>query len=327
MAYNFDSLKNTLDKNSVIIVGDRYDVLTHAIVKNVRLILLTGGRKLPVEIIKSASANNVCIISVPHDTYTCAKLLNECNFISTIVKNKTIVTFHEEQYLSEVKEEVINSSYRNYPVLDDDNKLIGFINRRHVLNPGRKKVILVDHNEYAQSAPGLDEAEILEIIDHHKIGDIATTIPINFRNSPVGSTCTIIFNMYKEHNIQIPNNIAGCLLSGIISDTLYLKSPTSSEQDKKAIEELIKTLDIDIENYSKNMFRSGTSLEGHSIDEIFNKDLKEFFVDKYKIGISQVFTLDIENVFNRKKQFLNHINKIHNYKNYFLTLMLVTDIL
>ena len=204
---------------------------------------------------------------------------------------------------------------------------MGFIHRRHVLNPGRKKVILVDHNEYGQSAPGLNEAEILEIVDHHKIGDITTSMPIAFRNTPVGSTCTIVYTMYKEQKVDIPPNIAGGMLSGIISDTLFLKSPTTTDQDRLAIQDLSSQLKIDVETYSTNMFKSGTSLEGHSIEEIFNKDLKEFILDKHKIGISQVFTLDIEGVFNKKKQYINYINKIHSDKGYFLTLLLVTDII
>jgi manganese-dependent inorganic pyrophosphatase len=152
-------------------------------------------------------------------------------------------------------------------------------------------------------------------------------MPISFRNTPVGSTATIVFNMFKENNLDIPPKIAGALISGIISDTLLLKSPTTSPQDEIAFNTLQKILDIDITEFSTQMFKSGTSLEGHSIEEIFTKDLKEFFVDKYKIGISQIFTLDIENVFNKKKQYINYITKTHANKGYFLTLMLITDII
>lgn len=327
IAYNLDSCRNIIDQNSIIIVGDRYDVLTYAIVTGVRLILLTGGQIPPDEICTFAESRNICIISVPSDTYTTAKLLNQCNFISTIMKTSGIVTFSPDQYLSEVKEEVLNSSFRNYPVLDNECTLLGFLNRRHVLNPSKKKVILVDHNEYGQSVDGLEEAEILEIVDHHKIGDITTSMPISFRNIPVGSTCTIIYTMFKEQNIPIPQQIAGALISGIISDTLFLKSPTTSVLDKTSLYELNSLLNIQLEEYSTLLFKAGTSLEGHSIEEIFRKDLKEFMIDKHKIGISQVFTIDIENVFKRKRQFINHINKTHNDKDYFLTLLLVTDII
>jgi manganese-dependent inorganic pyrophosphatase len=327
IAYNFDSAKSKIDNDSIIILGDRYDVLTYAIVAGVKLIILTGNRKPPEEIIQFAHSQNASIITVKTDTYTTAKLLNQCNYISTIVRKKGIVAFNRESYLNEVKEEVLLSSYRNYPVLDEKNLLIGFIHRRHVLNPGRKKVILVDHNEYGQSAPGLHEAEILEIVDHHKLGDISTSMPISFRNIPVGSTCTIIYTLFKEQNIAIPYPIAGALISGIISDTLFLKSPTASQIDRDAIEDLNKILQLDLEQYSTKLFRAGTSLEGQGIEEIFTKGLKEFFVNKHQVGISQVFTLDIENVFNRKNQFIDFISKIHMQRGYFLTLLLVTDIL
>ncbi len=327
IAYNFDSAKSKIDKDSIIILGDRYDVLTYAIVAGVKLIILTGNRNPPEEIIQFAQNQNACIITVKEDTYTTAKLLNQCNYISTILRNKGLVAFNRESYLNEVKEEVLHSSYRNYPVLNEKNLLIGFIHRRHVLNPGRKKVILVDHNEYSQSAPGLPEAEILEIVDHHKLGDISTSMPISFRNIPVGSTCTIIYTMFKEQKIAIPYHIAGALISGIISDTLFLKSPTSSQIDRDAIEDLNKILNLDLEQYSTKLFRAGTSLEGQGIEEIFTKGLKEFFVNKHHVGISQVFTLDIENVFNRKNQFIDFISRIHMQRGYFLTLLLVTDIL
>lgn len=327
MAYHFDSSNNNIDKESILIVGNRYDILTFAIVAGVRLIIMTGGHRPPEEIIQFAQSQGGNIISVATDTYTTAKLITQCNFISSVVRNTNIVAFKSESYLNEVKEEVLHSSYRNYPVLDEKNLLIGFISRRHVLNPGRKRVILVDHNEYTQSATGLHEAEIVEIIDHHKIGDIATSMPIHFRNMPVGSTCTIIYTMFKEAKVTIPKPIAGALVSGIISDTLYLKSPTTSAVDREALEELNKILKLDLNQYSTQLFRAGTSLEGQSIDEIFTKGLKDFFITKYRIGISQVFTLDVENVFNRKDLFLEFISRIHTERGYFLTLLMVTDIL
>jgi manganese-dependent inorganic pyrophosphatase len=327
VAYNFDTAKAKIDKDSIVIMGDRYDVLTYAIVAGVPLIVITGGRKPPEEIIHFAKTQNASILSVPTDTYTTAKLLNQCNFISTIVRNASLVAFNKDSYLNEVKEEVIHSSYRNYPILDEHNILKGFIHRRHVLNPGRKQVILVDHNEYSQSAQGLHEADIVEIVDHHKLGDIATSMPISFRNMPVGSTSTIVYQMFKEQKVVIPYPIAGALISGIISDTLFLKSPTTSNLDREAMVSLNKILNLDLETYSTALFKAGTSLEGQSIEEIFTKGLKEFSVNNHHIGISQVFTLDIENVFHRKDPFIDFISKIHVQRGYFLTLLMVTDIL
>jgi manganese-dependent inorganic pyrophosphatase len=188
-------------------------------------------------------------------------------------------------------------------------------------------VILVDHNEYAQSANGLNEANVLEIIDHHKIGDINTALPISFRNMPVGSTNTIIYQMYREANIPIPKSIAGLMLSGIVSDTLYKKSPTTTYFDEHAIEHLAELAEVDLSKYALEMFKSGTSLEGRSEEEIFYNDFKEFAIDGYKLGISQVFTLNFEEIIKNKSAYLKLIDHIHDSRDHFLTLMLVTDII
>lgn len=329
ISYYPDTIKEEkiLNENSIVIVGDRYDVIEYSIDIGVNLIIISGGRDLPNKYINKAMKKNIPIITVSTDTYTTSKLINQCNYISSIMKDKDIVKFYEEDYLDDVREIMATNRHSNYPVVTNDNDFLGFIGRRHILNPNRKDVILVDHNEYSQSANGLNEATILEIIDHHKIGDISTNTPINFRNIPVGSTCTIIFNMYKEYGLEIDRQTAGILISGIISDTLYLKSPTTTKVDRDAINNLNEILNIDIDKYAMDMFKSGTSLEGQNIEEIFFKDFKEFNVYGKKIGIGQVFTLDIEDVFNRKDNFIEFINTIHNNRGYSLTLLLLTDIL
>ncbi|WP_432665843.1 putative manganese-dependent inorganic diphosphatase [Wukongibacter baidiensis] len=316
-----------LTKDSIVIVGDRYDIIDYAIDCGVKLLIITGGEKLPQKYIEKAHKNKVNLIIVNTDTYTISKLINQCNYVSSIMISKDIARFNEKEYLEDVKEELINNRHSYYPIVTDDNKYLGFISRRHLLKPKRKKVILVDHNEYSQSAEGLSEAEILEIIDHHKIGDISTLSPISFRNVPVGSTCTIVFQMYRECNVKIDKKIAGVLISGIISDTLFLKSPTTTDIDRLAVDELNAILKLDIEKFAMEMFKAGTSLEGQSIDEIFNKDFKEFNAEGNKIGIGQVFTLDIEEVLNRKDEFLEFMNTIHENKDYFITFLLITDIL
>ncbi|MCT4607539.1 MAG: putative manganese-dependent inorganic diphosphatase [Marinisporobacter sp.] len=327
IAFYYDSIKGNLNENKIIIVGDRYDIIEHAIHSKVNLIIITGDKDIPNSYLDLADEKNVPIISVPIDTYTTSKLINQCNYISSIMKKLDIIKFHENEYLEDIKEEIINTNHINYPIVDDHNTFLGFINRKHILKPGRKKVILVDHNEYSQSAEGLNEAEILEIIDHHKLGDISTSSPINFRNMPVGSTCTIIYQMFKEQNIAIPHNIAGVLLSGILSDTLFFRSPTTTPLDQKCVEELNSLLNLDIEEFAMKMFKAGTSLEGQSIEEIFYKDFKEFVLENQSTGIGQVFTLDIEDVLNRKDEFIDFMDTVHHHKDYFLTLLLITDIL
>jgi len=327
VAYYFKTIKDHLGEDDIVIVGDRYDIIECAIMSKVQLIIITGGNKIPQKYIDLAIANNITMILVPKDTYYISKVINLCNYTSSIMRTTNIVKFNEIEYLDEVKDELSQSHFRNYPVIDNEDKFLGFINRKHIMNPTTKKVILVDHNEYGQSAEGLEEAEILEIIDHHKIGDISTSMPINFRNNNVGSTCTIIYSMYKENGVEVPFEIAGALLSGILSDTLLFKSPTTTDIDRKAVEELNMILELNIDDYAMDMFKFGTSLEGQSIEEIFYKDFKEFQLSTCKTGISQVFTLDIDDVFNRKDLFINYIKKIHKRMNYDITLLLITDIL
>ncbi|AEF93850.1 Inorganic diphosphatase [Desulfotomaculum nigrificans CO-1-SRB] len=327
IAYYYKTVQDSLGQDDIIIVGDRYDIIECAIRSRVKLIILTSGRDLPPKYIDLAKLQKVPIISVSLDTYTTAKLINQCNYVSFIMKSKGIVKFNHNQYLDEIKEVMISTNFRNYPVVAEDNTFLGFINKQHVLSPGKKKVILVDHNEYGQSAEGLNEAEIVEIIDHHKLGDISTAVPISFRNMPVGSTCTIIHQMFKELNIDLSKEIAGILLAGIISDTLFFKSPTTTQMDRQAVDELNLVLNLNLDNFAMQMFKVGTSLEGNSIEEIFYKDFKQFDLEGYKVGIGQVFTLDIEDVFNRKEQFIEFVHKTHENKGYFLTLLVITDIL
>ncbi len=329
VAFYYDTLRlnNNLDENSIVLVGDRYDIIDYAIEQRVQLLIVTGGKKIPNNYLEKAAKYNVGIILVKDNTYTISKLINQCNFVSIIMKKEDIVKFNEKEYLEDIKEELTTNKHSYYPIVSDENEFLGFISRRHVLNPSRKKVILVDHNEYSQSVQGLNEAEILEIVDHHKIGDITTNSPINFTNIPVGSTCTIIYRMYLENNIEISYKVAGLLASGIISDTLFLKSPTTTELDKRALEELNKIININLEEYAMNMFKAGSSLEGQSIEEIFFKDFKEFNIGQNLVGIGQVFTLDIEEIFNKKEEYVKFINKVYNDKKHYLTLLLVTDIL
>lgn len=316
-----------LRKDSIVIVGDRYDVIEHAIDCGVQLIIITGGKEVPARYKEKATKKMINLLSVQKNTYATAKLINQSNYVSAIMKTKDIVKFKDYDYLDEVKEELITNRHSRYPVVTDDNKYLGFISRRHILNPNRKKVVLVDHNEYSQSAEGLSEAEVIEIVDHHKIGDILTTIPIDFRNMPVGSTCTIVYNLYKEEKVLLNQKMAGVLLAGIISDTLVLKSPTTTNSDTQAVEELAELLNIDVAKFSLEMFKAGTSLEGQDIEEIFYKDFKEFKVKNYKMGVGQVFTLDIEDIFNRQEEFLEYISTVQEKNNYYLTLLIITDIL
>ncbi|MCT4660238.1 MAG: putative manganese-dependent inorganic diphosphatase [Tissierellales bacterium] len=328
IAFHSGTIKGSdiINENSIIIVGNRYGIIEHAISKRVKLIIITGEDQIPERYFEEAKDKGVNVIATPKDTYTTSKLIHQANYISSIM-TVDLIKFYQNEYLEDVVEEMRMRVHSNYPIVDMRNNFKGFISRKHVLNPGRKNVIIVDHNEYSQSAEGLKEANILEIVDHHKIGDMSTSKPINFRNMAVGSTCTIVYQMYRENMVEIPYEIAGILLSGIISDTLLLKSPTTTELDSIAVSELNVQLGLDLKKYAMKMFRTGTSLEGQSIDEIFYKDFKEFVLEDKKVGISQIFTLDIEDINNRREEFLKNIELVFKNKEHDLTLMLVTDIM
>jgi len=323
----YKTIRGKLSSDDIIIVGDRYDIIEYAIASKVQLIVVTGNREIPEKFLMQAQEQKISMISVPYDSLYTTRVIDQCNYIAKIMRSGNIVRFSEEEYLEEAKEIMSQSHYRNYPVINRDQKFSGFVSRKHILNPKRKQTILVDHNEYAQSAQGLEESEILEIIDHHKLGDISTTMPISFRNNPVGSTATIIYSMFRENQIDIPAPVAGALLSGILSDTLSFRSPTTTKEDRKAVESLNTILNYDLEAYAMKMFKAGTSLEGQGIEEIFYKDYKEFNLDFHKAGISQVFTLDIDEVFRQKKAFLSFIHQTHKKENHDITLLLVTDII
>ena len=328
-AFYHETLKrvNLLGENSIVIVGDRYDIIDIAIQSGVRLIVVTGGNEIPGEYLHAANEKGISMIATPYDTYTTSRLISQCNYISIIMKSKGIVSFNEEEYLDDFKEEIKNKRHSNYPIVSGDGAYLGFVNRRHILTPGRKKVILVDHNEYGQSAKGLEEAQIMEIVDHHKIGDISTSMPISFRNIPVGSTCTIVYGMYEEAGMKIDHQTAGILLSGILSDTLIFKSPTSTDADKRAAKKLNEILHIDIEEFAMDMFKAGTSIEGKSIEGIFYGDFKEFAIEGHKVGISQIFTLDIDQISSKRGEFLEYMEGVHKAEGSSLTMMLVTDII
>lgn len=326
VAYYLTSLENILSNESIVIVGDRYDVIEMAIEKGVRLIVVSGGFEIPRRLVESAQNHQIPMIVSPHDSYIVSKLIQQCNFISTVIGAQSLVKFEETDYLEEVRDDIIRSNYRNFPVLSEEGHFLGFVGRKHLLNPGQKRVILVDHNEFAQSAKGIEEAEILEILDHHKIGGLNTKMPIRFINMPVGSSCTIIYEQYKHHQIIPTREMAGLMLSGILSDTLFFKSPTCTKRDQEVAVELNNMLELDLEEYFMQMFKAGTALEGFTEEEILHRDFKDFKFATHKVGISQIFTLNIEDVLRRQNQLLEYMHFEKEAKGYRAIVLVVTDI-
>lgn len=328
-AFYFETLKsrNVIDSSSIVIVGDRYDVVELAIENKAKLIIVTGDLNIPERLIEYAQKNKVNLIISPYKTYYTAKNISLAKPVSEIMTKTHLIKFYEDTYLEDIKEELENTRHSKFPIIAKDNTYLGVMGRTHLLNPSKKRVILVDHNEYGQSADGLEEAEIAEIIDHHKIGDISTSLPISFRNIPVGSTNTIIYYMYKENGVNIDKKIAGLMISGILSDTLMLKSPTTTKSDTEAVNDLARILNISIHEYCMLMFRAGTSLVGKTIEDVLYQDFKRFDVSSKKIGVSQVFTMGIEEIMDKKDEYIKFIDSIADSRGYYLNIMAVTDII
>lgn len=316
-----------LNSNSILIVGDRQDIIKKAIDDNVKLIVVTGPEKITEENLKLAENNKVNVIKTNIDSFHTSKLICLSNKIGTLLVEDTSKIFRENDYYTDFVEATKKLKHNNYPILNNNGVCLGLIRITEIINKNNKKVMLVDHQEKEQSVIGLDEANILEIVDHHKIGNINTTNPINFRNMTVGSTNTIVYFMYKENNVEIPKEIAGIMLSGLLSDTLCLQSPTTTEIDKKVAEDLALIAGVDYEKYALDMFKAGTSLEGLTKEEVIKSDFKSFPIGDEKMAIGQVFTLDVDRIFDELDTYIEKLEEINNKEGYKFIVIAITDIL
>lgn len=316
-----------LEKNNILIVGDRHSVIEYAVNSGVKLIILSGDSYIKEEHIEIAKKNNVNIIRTPYDTYRVARLVGLTNYIKTMIKIYNPAKFLNSDFVSDVVDINNKLKHTNYPVVDKNNKCLGLLKITDLSEKHPKKVILVDHNEKLQSVEGLDEAEILEIFDHHNLGSITTNNPINFRNMSVGSTCTIVYTLYKERDIEIPKHIAGALLSGILSDTLILKSPTATNKDAEAVETLAKIAEVDYFEYGLNLLKSGTSLVGMSKEDVLYNDYKLFTVNDKNFAIGQFFTMNFDEIEKEIDEYVKVIDNVAEANNYALVALYVTDII
>ncbi len=328
-SYDSDTFTSNVNLNSdsILIVGDRQDIIKKAIDDNVKLIVVTGPEKITEENLKLAENNKINIIKTSTDSFHTSKLICLSNKIGTLLVEDTSKIFRENDYYTDFIETTKKLKHNNYPILNNNGVCLGLIRITEIINKNNKKVMLVDHQEKEQSVIGLDEANILEIVDHHKIGNINTTNPINFRNMTVGSTNTIVYFMYKENNVEIPKEIAGIMLSGLLSDTLCLQSPTTTEIDKKVAEDLALIAGVDYKKYALDMFKAGTSLEGLTKEEVIKSDFKSFPIGDEKIAIGQVFTLDVDRIFDELDTYIEKLEEINNKEGYKFIVIAITDIL
>lgn len=323
-----ESLKEIIDEGDIAIVGDRPDVQEALIDIKTSLIIITGSHELAGNLLSKAKENGVTIISTPHDSFTASRLLMQSIPVSYVMAEKDLISFSKDDLVEDIKDIMAETRFNSYPVVDEDGKVIGTVSRYHLISNHKKKVIQVDHNERGQSVDGLEEAEVVEIIDHHRVADIQTSNPIFFRNEPLGSSSTIVAKSYFEHNITPSREVAGLLCGAIISDTLLFKSPTCTEQDKDICNKLAEIAGISsLEEFAKDMFKAGTSLKGKSVSEIFNQDFKPFTMGEVKVGVAQVNTMDIEGFMPLKDEMLSFMQSEVDKKGYNVVMLLLTDIL
>lgn len=322
------SVVEYIDKNDIVICGDRKDVQELAINSDISLMIVTGNVKLDEEIIKLAEEKSITIISTPHDTFTTSRLITQSVPVKHVMTRESLVTFCMDDLVDDVKVQMSQTRYRTYPVIDDNNnnKVVGLISRYHLISSMKKKVILVDHNERSQSVDGLEECEILEIIDHHRVADVFTGNPIYFRNEPVGSTSTIIASILFENGRRPSKKIAGVLAAAIISDTLLFRSPTSTNVDKMILERLARIADLDVDKFAMEMFKAGTSLVGKTPQELLSQDFKIFTINEDKIGIAQVYTMDPDSLENMKSDLLVLMEERTKKDEYSIFILMLTDI-
>ena len=316
-----------LDTNSILMVGDRHSVIEYAITSGVKLLIVTGGHQIKEEHLKLAKEKKVNIIVTPYPTLIAARRINLANSVSTINYVKDILCISEYENVSDFMGIANKTRYSYYPVIDENEKCKGILRMSDVSYDNRKNVILVDHNSYEQSAIGLEETNIVEIVDHHNIGSIGTNMPINFRNMPVGSTNTILYIMYHENNIKIPKEIAGLMLSGILSDTLILNSPTTTDIDRKAVQELAEIAGVDYQVYGLEMLKAGSSLKGKTKEEVLYTDYKNYPVGEYHIGLGQISTTNPDELLEEKEEYVDLLNQVADGEDYYFVALFVTDII
>lgn len=291
-AANPDLLENYVEDGDMLLTGNRFENQLCGIEMNAGCIVVCTGAPISKTIQKLAKENNCKIISTPHDTLMVARLISQSAPVRYFMKKDHLITFSREDFISDIRDILAKIRHRDFPVLDRDGKYCGMLSRRSLLNMDNKKIILVDHNEKGQAVDGIDEAEILEIIDHHRLGSMETALPVFFRNQPVGCTGTIIYDLYQENNVEVDKKIAGLLCSAIISDTLMFRSPTCTPKDKKAAEELAKIAGIEIQEHAEKMFRAGSSLADKTPEEIFYQDFKKFSGNDKNFGAGQISSMD-----------------------------------
>ena len=323
-----DEMKKRIQAGDIVLVGgDRVSAIEVCIENKVGLIVLTGDLMLDETLTSKIKEANITTILTPYNTYVASQMIVQAIPVSYVMETENIVCVHMEDSIDQVNALFAQNRYHNYPVLDDKNKVVGTLSRYDVIVDEKKKMIQVDHNERGQAVDGIEEAEILEVIDHHRVADFSTMSPLYFRAEPVGCTATIVTKMYKENGVEITKEMAGIMLGAIISDTLLFKSPTCTTVDEQTARELASIAGVKIEEFGMDMFKAGTSLKGKTVAEIFNADYKPFKFGDSKVGIGQVNSMDIDGFLPLKEEMLAYMNQHVEENGLDFAMLLVTDII
>lgn len=326
-AANPDMMEYYIEKNDLVILGNRYESQLCAIEMEAGCIIVCEGAGVSMTIKKLAQERGCTVITTPYDTYTAARLINQSMPISFFMKTENLITFDTDDYIDDVKEVMASKRHRDFPILDKNGKYKGMISRRNLLGARGKNVILVDHNERSQAVDGMENANILEIIDHHRLGTVETMGPVFFRNQPLGCTATIIYQMYNEAGVSIDKKIAGLLCSAILSDTLLFRSPTCTPVDKNAALKLAEIAGVDVEQLAGKMFAAGSKLKGKSDGEIFYQDFKRFTAGEISFGVGQITSLNAGELKELKKRMKVYIEKAREEEKVDLMFFMLTNIL
>ena len=310
-------------RDSIVICGDQPDMIRRAVELKVECVIVCQAE---VDQALLATAADTCIISTPYDAYRAMRLICHAMPISSICKTGPLVCFHLDDYIDDVRNTVLESRFRAYPILDEEGHVVGTLSRFHLLRPRRKQVVLMDHNEKAQSVPGLDQAEILEIVDHHRLADIETTNPISVRNEPVGSTATIVAGMYQEKGLMPTAKMAGLIASAIVSDTVMFKSPTCTQKDIDMAKRMARIANENLEELGRAIF-SATCGDEKTVEDILKTDYKEFHIAGHDLAVSQITCMDSDRVLQRKDAFLQLMEDIRVKRGFDTVVLMITDVL
>lgn len=308
-AANPDLMENYIEESDLVLLGNRYESQLCSIEMGAGCIIVCEGAKVSMTIKKIAEERGCTIISTPHDTYTAARLINQSMPINYFMRKDKLITFRPETLVDDIKHTMTSVRHRDFPIITKAGKYVGMISRRNLLGMERKKVILVDHNEKSQAVDGIDEADILEIIDHHRLGNLETVAPVFFRNQPLGCTATIIYQLYNENYIEIDKTTAALLCSAIVSDTLMFRSPTCTELDRVAAEQLALTANINVEELASKMFAAGSDFANKTAEEIFYQDFKKFASGQKVFCVGQISSMNKDELEGIKDRIMPYIQK------------------